>query len=263
MIHCRALPCQKSCAAKISLTVNSGSAVGECSDACRKKPEAAVRPADDRAALRRAVAEVEAATAELSEASASVERAEVFLRCIEDDASKVSQISSAAAERSAKAISRGETPADDSDAIAKSIAVVGERRKHMQETIRLLKLQRDVAQQALARADRRVGEIINDIFIARADREAGRVARLWQELWNHYDRLAAMSDLWVQGGPLRLSPAAVTVLQKIGGLDDRFESTHVLSQVESEKSRSKSRHSARLRQWQQALRTDPDAELDE
>jgi hypothetical protein len=227
-------------------------------------PEAAARPADDRAALRRAVAEVEAAAAELSEASASVERAEVFLRGIEDDASKVSEISSAAAERSAQAISRGETPADDSDAIAKSLAVIGERRKHMQETIRLLKLQRDAAQQALARANRRVDEIIIGIFIARADREAGRAARLLKELfYNHHDRLAAMSDLWVQGGPLRLSPAAVTVLQKIGGLDDRFESTHVLSQVESEKSRSKSRHSARLRQWQQALRTDPDAELDE
>jgi hypothetical protein len=138
-----------------------------------------------------------------------------------------------------------------------------ERRKHMTETIRLLKLQRDAAQQALARANRRVDEIINCILIARADREAGRVARLWQQLWNHYDRLAAMSGLWLQGGPLRLSPGAVTVLQKIGGHDDRFESTHVLSQVESEKSRSKSRHSARLKQWQQALLSDSDAELEE
>jgi hypothetical protein len=135
--------------------------------------------------------------------------------------------------------------------IAKTVAVVGERRKHMQESIRLLSLQRDAAQQALARAERKVGEAINSIFVARAEREAGRVARLFQELWDHHDRLAAMSGLWLQGpngfGPLRLSSAALTIVQKIGGIDHRFGN-------------AQSRHTVRL--WKEALLSDADAELD-
>jgi hypothetical protein len=229
-------------------------------------PDVADRPAnDDRAALRRAIAEREAAKEELREAIAAVERAETFLAAVKHDTEKVAALSAAAAERSAAAISRGEAPADSVDDLAKARAVNAERHEHMTATIRSLTAQRDAAQAAIDRAKVKVNAEIEKLVTSRAIAEAAELDEVWADAWRRYDRLAAFAELRFprpNNSPNPSAPFAsslqlislpgdtVRLIQTIQGVDHRWGY-----------STGKERSAARLDQWRKGLLENADSEL--
>jgi hypothetical protein len=217
----------------------------------------------DRALLKRAIAERGAAALELSECEAALASADTLLRAtVESDSAMLATLSAAAEERTAAAVARGEVPTENFDDLVKARAIHAERHDHMASVIRKRTLDRDNAQLAWRRAHRRVEELGIAIIVARAHRQAAKVAGLYQILLGEADLLSAMANIWAFGGPIRLPPAVVRVKQAIDQIDFRFD-PGLYSGATSEKGESKAAWSDRLKRWQDELIRDADATLDD
>jgi hypothetical protein len=120
-------------------------------------------------------------------------------------------------------------------------------------------VEHEAATQVHTRAKHRIGELINTIVIGRAIAEAVDLQTKWAEVWNVFDRLYALSSLWMPGpGGSRLVtlPAPVVrLIQQVGSVDSR-----ALDWPAGRNPRAESK-SNRWREWRSNPENQPDAQF--
>jgi hypothetical protein len=217
--------------------------------------------------LRRALAERDAAQAELTRCSASLAACNAFVRQWDADVAKADEAMANHAKTNAAKIAQGEAPEiDESLSQIRSKAIAA--RADLIASRRHLEADEKAAAAALQRAQRKVATEVERVFTAHIVAEARTLSNLWSQVWPLFDLLSAAAEQRFPresnapmnpGDPfaaergnslalISLPPDVVRLVQELSGLDHRFAT-------------SKGRHTVRLDAWRKGLFENADCEL--
>jgi hypothetical protein len=158
-----------------------------------RRADAPTRPANDRLALKRALAELDAAEAELAKCTASLVACGRFIDQWDSDIAKADEAAANHAKANADKISQGETPEYNEflqQVRAKALAA----RADIVESQRHLKADEQAATAAVARATRKADAQIEAVFTAHIVAKASELSRLWDRVWPLFDLIASAAE---------------------------------------------------------------------